>query len=130
MNVITIKDEAIGGNILNEISIAIGHERITIRELIAARVTAEVESYNAKQSEYFIGLVKPTDAEETLNGFRMKKRKLLDAEKQVYIAYEAFKQNGFFILVDDIQAEDLDQEVLLNETTKLSFVKLTPLVGG
>ncbi|MBL6447056.1 hypothetical protein JMN32_12105 [Fulvivirga sp. 29W222] len=130
MHLITIKDETIGGDILNEIKIQIDRESIKIKDLIASRVTAEVNAYNDRLPEYYNGLVKPSDSEQTLNGYKMKKRKKVDAEKQVYIALEAFQANGFFILVDDEQCEDLEQEVLVNENTSISFLKLTPLVGG
>lgn len=130
MHLITIKDETIGGDILNEIQIRIDRESIKVKDLIASRVTAEVDAYNDRLPEYYNGLVKPSDAEQTLNGYKMKNRKKVDAEKQVYIALEAFQSNGFFILVDDTQCEDLEQEVLVNENTSISFLKLTPLIGG
>ena len=49
---------------------------------------------------------------------------------QTYVAMEAFKNNGFFILIDDEQVDDLTQKFLVDESTTVSFVKLTPLVGG
>lgn len=125
-----MKDETFAGKILNEISVAISAERLTVRELIAVRIHAEVKTYNQKLQEFFTGLVQPNDTEVTLNGYRMKKRALIDPEKQVYIALESFQQNGFFILIDNKQAESLDEEVLLGPQTSLSFIKLTPLVGG
>ena len=130
MTELIIKDETVGGDILNEIKIKIDSERIMVRDIIASRVTAEVKTYNKKLPEYFNGLIKPSDAEQTLNGFKMKKRKVVDPEKQIYVAYEAFQKNGFFVLIDDVQCESLDQEVLVNENTSVSFLKLTPLVGG
>ena len=56
-------------------------ERVTVREVIRSRVYQEVEEHNAQQSEYFRGLVQPTGAEETLNGYRMRKKRRIDAEK-------------------------------------------------
>jgi hypothetical protein len=56
--------------------------------------------------------------------------KLIDAEQQTYRALEAFQNNGFFLLVNDRQAESLDEEVWLGAGATASFVKLTPLVGG
>ena len=38
--------------------------------------------------------------------------------------------NGFFLLVDDRQIEDLDEEVVVTVESTISFVKLVPLVGG
>jgi hypothetical protein len=48
----------------------------------------------------------------------------------VYIALDAFNKNGYFVLVDNKQAESLDQEVKLSPVSSVKFVKLTPLVGG
>ena len=129
--VITIKDATFSGDILNEIEIAVQNERTTVKDLISARVTSEVKSYNEKLPEYFKGLIQPSEAEKTLNGFRLKRReKKIDVEKQIWTALDAFQKNGYFILIDDKQAEDLDQEVLVGATTEISFVKLTQLVGG
>ena len=76
------------------------------------------------------GLVEPKDAERTLNGYKLKAKQLIDVEKKVYIALDAFQKNGFFILADNEQLEELDQMVTLKSTSTLSFVKLTPLIGG
>lgn len=73
----------------------------------------------------------PTEAETTLNGIKVKPKKhLIDAKKQVEVAIEAFSRNGFFVLVDDKQFEHLEDEIIVEKTTSISFVKLTPLVGG
>lgn len=127
---LTIKDETFAGKILREISLEFKSERITIKEIITERVMQEVEAYNTKLPEYFNGLVQPGDAEKTINGFRLKAQKRIDGEKQVYAALDAFLKNGFFVLVDSLQAESLEQDVLLTNETRVSFIKLTPLVGG
>lgn len=128
--VLTIKDETGAGKVTGEISITIKSTRATIKDIIEARVTQEVKAYNDKLPEYFLGLVQPTHAEKTLNGYRMKERKKVDPEKQVYIALDAFQKNAYFVLVDDKQAESLEQEVIITPKMVISFVKLTPLVGG
>lgn len=128
---LTLKDTTLTGDILNQIKIAVKNERTTVKDLIAARVEAEVEAYNDKLPEYFNGLIQPTNAEKTLNGFKLRNRKqTIDIEKQVLIAWDAFQKNGYFILIDEEQVEDLEQEVLVSKTTEISFVKLTQLVGG
>jgi hypothetical protein len=132
MSTVTLrmKDETATGKIINEILVSLKNELITVKDIIEARVHAEVDSYNSKLPEYYLGLVQPKDAEKTLNGFRLKQRKPIDAEQQVFVALNAFQKNGFFMLIDNKQAESLDEEVLVNDQTLISFIKLTPLVGG
>jgi hypothetical protein len=127
---LTIKDETATGRILNELVIALERETVTIKDIIESRVRAEVNSYNEKLLMLYRGLVQPNEAESALNGYKLKQGKKVDAEKQIYVALAAFQQNGFFVLVDNRQAELLDEEVLVNDATTVSFVKLTPLVGG
>jgi hypothetical protein len=127
---ITIKDETFAGKILREINLQFESEQVTVKDIITQRVLQEVENYNKKLPEFYNGLVEPTDAERTLNGFRLKAKRLIDGEKQVFIALDAFLKNAFFVLIDNTQSESLEQEVLLSKSTNVSFVKLTPLVGG
>lgn len=128
--IITIKDETFAGKILHELEIEFETEIVTMRDIISGRVTKEVELYNNKMPAYFNGLIEPSEAEKTLNGYKLKPKVLIDAEKQVYVALNAFQNNGFFVLVDNTQSESLDQEIALSKDTKISFIKLTPLVGG
>ena len=95
----------------------------------------EVQDFNRKRDErVFRGLVQPIDAERTSNGkpteFRLKAHRPIEWKAQFEKAIEAFDRNGFFILIDDKQAESLDQEFVIGHTTQVSFVRLTLLVGG
>lgn len=105
-------------------------ERVTVRELIRSRVCQEVQEYNAKQPDYFRGLVIPSDAERTLNGPRLRKPRQIDWEAQLEEALAAFAQNGFLILIDDEQVTELDEIVAIKMGTTVTFLKLVPLVGG
>jgi hypothetical protein len=125
-----IKDETAAGKTTNEIIVSFASELTTVKEIIIARVTAEVNTYNNKMPEYFKGLIEPSEAERTLNGYKLKEKRKVDAEKQCLIALDAFLKNGFFILIDNIQSETLEQMVVINKDTSISFIKLTPLVGG
>ena len=128
---ITITDETLTGDIIDTLELTVADERLLVKDIIAARVEAEVSAYNNKLPEYFKGLVKPTEAEKTLNGYKLKDRKrLVDVEKQIFVALDAFQKNGYFVLIDNNQAETLEQEVRITQNTTISFVKLTPLVGG
>jgi len=101
-----------------------------VRELIRTRVANEVRDYNLSQPEYFRGLVQPTDAERSLNGFRMRKRRRIDPEKQFELAIKSFYANGFIVLVNDRQVDELDEEIEIRPDTTVTFLKLVPLVGG
>jgi len=128
-----IRDETATGSPVHEFPLEFASERITVRELIRERVYQEVSEYNFRSQRdgvVFRGLVQPTDAERTLNGFKVPKNRDIDWEAQFARAIDAFGRNGFFILVDDRQAETLDQPIVISPGTQVSFVKLTPLVGG
>ena len=125
-----IKDETATGKIYNSIDVEFADEMVTVKDIIEKRVLAEVKMYNKKLPEYYNGLVKPTEAEQTLNGYKLREKRKVDAEKQVYAALHAFNTNGYFVLIDNIQAESLEQLVVINKNTIISFIKLTPLVGG
>ena len=127
---VAIRDENFSGTILQEINIDFRSESVDAKEIIEARVRQEVENYNNKLPEYYRGLVEPNDAEKTINGYKLRTSKPIDAEKQVYVALDAFQKNGFFLLVNDEQITALDQKIQLTNNTHISFVKLTPLVGG
>jgi len=127
---VSVKDENFSGKILQEVLVNFKSENVTVKEIIEARVRQEVENYNKKLPEYYNGLVIPTDAEKTANGHRLRSKQPIDTEKQIYVALNAFQKNGFFVLIDDMQASSLDQEVHLHKDSHISFVKLTPLVGG
>jgi hypothetical protein len=127
---LSIRDETTSGRLLNEWSLQCLTERLTVRELIRSRVYQEVQDFNLKQPEIFRGLVQPTDAEQTLNGFKLRKTRALDWKLQFDRAVAAFEANQILILVDDRQAISLDEEVQITPGTKVSFLRLTFLVGG
>ena len=113
-----------------EFTISLPAEVITARELIRERVQQEVEAHNARQPEYFRGLVQPTDTERTLNGFKLRPPRALDWREQFERAVEAFDRNGFILLVNERQVEDIDAVIEVKPQTTVTFLKLVPLVGG
>jgi hypothetical protein len=129
MTTITIIDEStLGEN--RAWSLDLLDEIVSLRELLRRRIYQEVTDYNAKQSKYFHGLVQPTDAERTLNGYRLKTVHQLDWQAQYDKALEAFRYRGYILLVNDKQVADLDAPIELHARTKVTFLKLIPLVGG
>ena len=126
----TIKDENFAGKVLSQILVEIEKDSCSLKEIIEKRVEAEVENYNKLLPKYFTGLVQPTESEATLNGYLVGNKRKIDVEKQVFIALNAFQKNSFFVLVDDEQITELDEVIELQSERKITFIKLTPLVGG
>lgn len=127
---IRIYDEVPGGERRAATILRLASEQISARDLIQHRVEQEVAAFNGRKDEVYQGLVQPSDSERFLNGFKLKKRRTLDPEAQVRVAFEAFDRNGFVLLFDDRQVEDLDELVIVTAESKATFIKLTPLVGG
>ena len=127
---LTIHDESLGGESLRAWALEVTTERLTVRELIRSRVYQEVQDYNQQCGQVFHGLVPPEEAEKTLNGWKLKKPRLLDWKRQFERAVEAFESNRILILVNDRQAESLDDELVLDPQMTVTFLRLTPLVGG
>src|SRR5262249_30954573 len=114
----------------HEFSLEFLSERIDVRELIRSRVYQEVQDFNRKKGDEFRGLVQPTDAERTLNGFRLRKPRQIDWKEQFQQATDAFEAGRILILVNDRQMSSLDDEIVLSPSTDVAFLRLMPLVGG
>lgn len=129
---LNVRDEAMFGasEAGPAITLKFPDRHVSVREIIEARVREEVENYNARQPEVFTMLVQPALAERVLNGFRFKEKRKVDWREQYEKAVSAFDRNGFIVLVDDIQAESLDQIIEIEPHTNVTFLKLVPLVGG
>ena len=127
---VKIRDESTTGEALAEFMLELLTERVTVRELIRSRVFQEVKDYNAKPQERFQGLVRPTDAEATLNGYRMKSPRRLDSETQFQRALKHVEDGWVVVVVDGDQVDDLDRVVTLKPDATVTFLRLLPLVGG
>jgi hypothetical protein len=127
---VTVVDETTSGAKAEQWMLDVVEERLPLREVIRRRVFQEVAEFNAKSGVVFRGLVRPTDAEAELNGFRLREYRPIDPEKQTASALEAFGRNGFVVLVGDRQVEELDDVVELPLGVEVTFLKLVALVGG
>ena len=127
---LTISDQTTAGETTGTCVLDLLTERITVRELIRSRVYQEVQDYKGKQGQVFNGLVQPQEAEKTLNGWKLKKPRQLDWKRQFELAIEAFEASQIVILVNDRQAESLDEEIVVEPQTTVTFLRLVPLVGG
>jgi hypothetical protein len=129
---ITVRDRSPGGKSVHELALAFDATEVRLRDIIAERVRMEIDSYeHGRATSFANNLVQPTDAEARHHDAARKKSfHRIDADKQVEAACQAFERNGFFVLVGDRQVKNLDDPVSLNGNPEISFIKLTPLVGG
>ena len=125
---ISLHDETTTGESRSAGTFQFDTAKLTLRELIRLRVRQEVARFNAADYEMFQGLVQPEESERVLNGVRI--RPVLDCDKQFAKAVAAFKGNGFLVLVDDRQIMDLDETLQLTAQSKITFLRLVPLIGG
>jgi hypothetical protein len=127
---ITVRDETTGGQTDHTFSLEFLTEKIDVRELVRSRVYQEVQDFNRETHSEFRGLVQPTDAERTLNGFRLRKPRQINWKEQFQQATDAFEAGRILILVNDRQMSSLDDEIVLSPGTDVAFLRLMPLVGG
>lgn len=130
MPTVVIRDEGSTGVVVDEVHLEVFARRLTLRDLIRTRVREEVARANLVPGGVFRMLVRPVEAEETLNGYRLRGPKPIDWQMQAEAAEKAFEQNGFFVIVGGRQVETLDEELDLGADTAVRFVRLVPLVGG
>jgi hypothetical protein len=110
--------------------------KYTLGELIASVVQEEVKSYNQKCRHNRLSSVLSFDEIEQgkatgkIEFTDKSSHPAVDTQKAVGKAFEAFKAGHYYVFVDDVQVNDLDDEVVLKSNSKVVFVRLTPLRGG
>lgn len=131
MATLTVRDESVSGEVFDDFALHFATDTITVRQLIRERVHQEVQQHNNHTDHSRRQrLVSPEPLEAALNGERPSERTNIDWRKQVDIACDAFERDGFFILLDERQAESLDEVLTIRHDSVVNFIKLTPLVGG
>ncbi|MEH0971274.1 hypothetical protein V6U77_09100 [Micromonospora sp. CPCC 205546] len=102
MPLVTVVDEVTGGPRGPEWTMEIFEETVRLDELIRRRVFLEVAESGAQ----------------------------VDPEERTRMTLDAFGRNGFVVLVDDRQVTGLDERIRLHGGSRVTFLKLVPLVGG
>ena len=130
---LVVRDESPAGGTLNELALEFLTETISIRELIRGRVYQEVQDYNlrGRMDRPFQGLVRPVGEEPATNAPTSEKKfREVDWKKQFERAVKAFEDNQVLILIDERQAEFLDETFTIRPDTTVTFLRLSLLVGG
>ena len=126
MATISIVDAALSGE-RHVWSFDTGDERVPLREIIRWRVREEVAARRLKLSGV---LPQPSPIERTLNGPRAPKAPTIDLEAEYTRALDAVAAHQVVVLVNDTQVDDLDALIATEAGCEVTFLRLTPLVGG
>ncbi|MEM9055244.1 MAG: hypothetical protein AAGB16_07955 [Pseudomonadota bacterium] len=115
-------------------------ETVTARELIAARISEEIDllDEHAKEMHHkhnrtrsFLIRFDPDSLEAKLNGkLSRKPPKKFDKVSEIKAAEQAFLENKFVMLFDEKQIEHLDETISVTSQSEVVFLRLVPLVGG
>jgi hypothetical protein len=105
--------------------------QVSAREIVRARVAAEVERYNnADEPPRLVGWVTPAEPERTLNGPRRERQRPLDTERQIEVAIEALRKRRVILMFNGMHVEDIDAPLILTPVSEACFLRLVPLAGG
>ena len=133
--------DEIGGEVYAVGEVSFHKPVITVRELIGVRVDLECEAHRERTAEArrraMPGI---SNHERILNGAEKTLRPSLfhcrdgreapARETMIRSAEQGFVCGSFFILLDNRQAEHLDDQLELGKTGEVTFLQLTPLQGG
>lgn len=115
---------------------------ITVRDLIHERVRLELARIEAQRKvrSYTVtptaeeqqrnAACRPSSLAEAMLGDESAVPDAARGQRQRRVAEQAFEQGRFYVLLDDRQAEDLDQVIDLASVRQATFLLLTPLRGG
>ena len=104
---------------------------VSAREIVRARVEAEVVRHNsAEVSPGFVRWATPAGPGRALNGARRERRRPLDLERQVEVAFEALRMRRVILMFNGVQVEDIDAPLPLTPVSEARFLRMVPLAGG
>lgn len=143
---VEIRNRIVGGDPaqpqLPAVALTLLHQRITVRQLIAQAVEEQIaemvlhQQADIARAERALArqYLTPEEIDAQAQTGQIMMPKLPDdsisVANQVQKALRAFQKGAFIIIVDGYQPADLDEELELTATSKITFLRLTPLVGG
>ena len=110
--------------------------RMTLRNLITRIVVNEIEAFRSRQEERRLARVlSPQDIEQgaargKIESGEREYQQEVDEDRAVGTALQAFEDGLYFVFLDDVQQELLDQTVFVGDDSRVLFVRLVALAGG
>lgn len=115
---VTVMERSSTGQTTRETVLELLTEHVSVRELIRARVLQELRHRLRR------------DANARSHGAAAPPGSAGDPEAECDQALDAFARGQILVFLDDRQLETLDETIVVRPATRLSFLKLVPLVGG
>lgn len=109
---------------------------LTLRQLIARIVAAEVQNFQKRQEARRLDRVMTRAQIETAadtGRISPEARNLnhrVDVEDAVEVALQAFEDGLYLVIIDEMECRDLEQIVHLTSDSTITFVRLTFLAGA
>lgn len=125
-----VRDTNTAGDVTAEYTLEFPKSRITVEDLIRRRAEEEVRLHNARLISGESRHANLSARERALRSPKKHRGAPIDPRAQGDRAVEAFGRNAFFVLVNDRQAESLTETIEIGLDTPITFLKLTPLIGG
>ncbi len=109
--------------------------RFTLRDLISLIVVREVKAFQERQEQRKLAQI--FTAEQIQEGAARGKidmgekdfEQKVSEDKAVDTALQAFEDGLYFVFIDDVQHESLNQTVFIGEDSHVMFVRLIALAG-
>jgi hypothetical protein len=101
----------------------------SLRDVIRARINAEVAAYNRDPGIVFVGMVQPEDAIRYSDGFRLRTPRTLDGDRLLTAVEEAVSAGVVRFVVGDRTLDDLGAVIDLETTALITTVMQRPIVA-
>lgn len=113
-----------------------GSRKPTLRDLISLIVSKEVEAFKLRQEQRkLVQILSPEQIQQAAERGKIDlgERDLgqeVDEEAAITTALQAFQDGLYYVFLDDVQQESLDQTVFVGADSRVLFVRLIALAGG
>jgi len=136
---LSIVEKIVGQTQRQAFTLRLASERISARDIVAKHVRDEVDRLNdlarRRHAEHdrvasFLVGDHSHELERKLNKPNRKGPKTLEPTEEVKAALDAIETRQVIVLFDDLEIEDLDADLTVTDQSKVTFLRLVPLVGG
>ncbi len=148
---IGVRSKIVGENAVEAatpVAVHLLDETLTAAELIAEVVAEQIRDFmlvrklEAAEAERLLNRQYLTEEDVdreaaagaiTVSANRLRRKLVIpnmDVDREIEKAFTAFRRGVVLLLVDGQQIDELDTVLHLHATSKVTFLRLTPLVGG